>query len=119
MRPFLRWAGSKVNLLSALEPYWRSNAVRLIEPFAGSAALFFHLAPASAVLADSNAELVSMFRAVRDNPGGVAMHLGRFRPTRREYNRETPTSPTADCDLYAKSLTTSRNGTTVAFTATN
>src|SRR5437870_1571879 len=39
-KPFLRWAGSKRQLLPTLETYWPGDSVRYVEPFAGSARLF-------------------------------------------------------------------------------
>ena len=39
-----------------------------MEPFAGSACLFFELAPKTAVLGDSNRELIEVYRVVRDEP---------------------------------------------------
>ena len=71
--PFLRWAGGKRWLASRLAPilkevlettngtYW--------EPFLGSGAMFFALAPQKAVLSDLNEELIDTYRWVRDAPG--------------------------------------------------
>lgn len=66
MRPLLRWAGSKKQLLGVLRPYWqRSLASRYIEPFAGSAALFFDLAPPAALLGDMNETLVNFYQCLQ------------------------------------------------------
>lgn len=40
---------------------------RYLEPFVGSAAVFFALPPTSFVLADSNFELMNCYKAIRDN----------------------------------------------------
>jgi DNA adenine methylase len=40
----------------------------LIEPFIGGAAVYFHLQPERAILADINPELVNLYRVVRDLP---------------------------------------------------
>lgn len=66
VRPFLRWAGSKRKLVPALAQYWNGHATRYIEPFAGSAALYFALAPKKALLADINKELIQTYAALRD-----------------------------------------------------
>jgi site-specific DNA-adenine methylase len=56
MKPLLRWAGGKTRLLpelvARLPEDWRDRTY--VEPFAGSAALFFHLTPERAVLGDAN-----------------------------------------------------------------
>ena len=70
-RPFLRWAGSKRRLLDKLTPYWPKMGARYVEPFAGSAALFYALRPNSAVLSDSNSELIRTLKTVRGRPGRV------------------------------------------------
>lgn len=68
MKSILRWAGSKRLLLHELAGYWPANATRYIEPFAGSACLFFHLEPPSALITDLNSELIATYRAIRRDP---------------------------------------------------
>ena len=69
MDSILRWAGSKRKLLPSLADYWHTcEATRYVEPFAGSAALFFAIEPEQAVLNDVNRELISAYRALRRSP---------------------------------------------------
>jgi DNA adenine methylase len=70
--PFLRWAGSKRQILPELLAHIPSDCGRYVEPFAGSACLFFALSPKSAILADINEELISTYRAVKHNVSEVA-----------------------------------------------
>jgi DNA adenine methylase len=65
LRSFIRWAGSKRLSLPFLKPFCRETSGRYIEPFAGSACLFFDLEPRSAILGDLNGELISAMRAIR------------------------------------------------------
>jgi DNA adenine methylase len=74
--PFLRWAGSKRRLLPKLMPYWPDSCTRYVEPFAGSAALFFALKPPLAVLSDTNGELVRTLSTARERPEAVYAALG-------------------------------------------
>ena len=67
MKPFLRWAGSKRRLIPYLRPHWNTSFSRFVEPFAGSASMFFELEPESALLADVNLDLMNTYRVVRDN----------------------------------------------------
>lgn len=63
---FVRWAGSKRLLLPQLKSLAQPGSfARYVEPFAGSAALFFALTPTRAVLADINHDLINMYRAVK------------------------------------------------------
>lgn len=70
--PLLRWAGSKRSLLGELCNWVPPSFERYIEPFAGSACLFFALAPARAILGDLNRELIAFYRQLRRRPRPVA-----------------------------------------------
>jgi DNA adenine methylase len=64
-----------------------------VEPFAGSACLFFELAPEAAVLGDSNKELIEVYRVVRDEPERLYRRLCRIRrdlPTYRRWRHLNP-----------------------------
>lgn len=75
VEPFLRWAGSKRQSLNSLSKYWRPEFERYVEPFAGSACLFFRLNPRRAVLGDINKELINTYRAVKLFPRTVGKFL--------------------------------------------
>ncbi|WP_413708573.1 DNA adenine methylase [Rhizobium sp. Rhizsp82] len=47
---------------------YTSDSLLYVEPFAGSAALFFERAPRRALLGDLNGHLINTMRQVRDNP---------------------------------------------------
>lgn len=87
MKSFLRWAGSKRQLLPALRLHWRPSYSRYIEPFAGSAALFFDIMPGSAVLADTNNELVLTYIQVKENLHPLLEALSRMRKSKDTYLR--------------------------------
>jgi DNA adenine methylase len=85
LAPFLRWAGSKRQLVSRLRAYYPEDAPRYIEPFAGSSCLFFALRPNRAVLGDANRELISTYREVKYRPDAVAAGLQGLRRSKRRY----------------------------------
>jgi DNA adenine methylase len=70
-----------------------SESKRYIEPFAGSACLFFALRPASAVLGDLNEQLIETYSVVRHHPRKVARALGQWKNTKRLYYQLRRTSP--------------------------
>lgn len=70
-RPVLKWAGGKQQLLPQLLPRVPEAYGRYIEPFFGGGALFFALAPENAVIADSNAEIISLYRQLARDAGAV------------------------------------------------
>ncbi len=91
--PLLRWAGSKRGLLPKLLPYWPATAKRYIEPFAGSAALFFAIAPKAAILNDVNQELIQTYRTVRGRSQQVAAALGPLPRGKRSYLKLRKANP--------------------------
>ncbi len=94
-KPFLRWAGSKRKQLSRLATFWSPDHERYVEPFAGSACLFFELEPNAAVLGDSNKELIEVYRVVRDEPERLyrrLCHIRRDLPTYRHWRELNPKS---------------------------
>lgn len=68
LSPILRWAGSKRKLLPELIPRIPESYGRYVEPFSGSACLFFAIRPKAALLSDLNHDLVHAYRVVRDHP---------------------------------------------------
>lgn len=80
-RPFLKWAGGKSQLLTALQYLLPSEFRNYFEPFAGGAALFFYLRRTgrirSGCLGDMNEELVTAYSCVRDDVEAVLGHLRR------------------------------------------
>lgn len=83
--PFLRWAGSKRRLLDRLADYWTGAKARYVEPFAGSACLFFRLEPQSALLGDINKELIDTYRIVRSRPFALHRRLRSWENTSERY----------------------------------
>lgn len=75
MVPFLKWAGGKRWFISQFPGFFPKKYNRYIEPFLGSGAVYFSLQPASAILADANINLISTYRAIKDDPEGVVREL--------------------------------------------
>lgn len=75
--PFLKWAGGKRWLTTAVGPLSSSRGQTYFEPFAGSAAMFFHHRPRKAVLSDMNSHLVEAFQAIKERPADVFAVLKR------------------------------------------
>lgn len=92
--PFLKWAGGKRWLASALAPLVKDRLSRTyIEPFGGGAALLLHLAPTDAVLGDVNAELIETFETVKARPEEVVRAVWRFSNTSECYYRVRAVAP--------------------------
>ncbi len=78
LSPVLKWAGGKRQLLPALRRLAPARFGRYFEPFVGGGALFFALAPKSAVLGDANLRLIRTYRGVRDSVDDVIALLRTY-----------------------------------------
>lgn len=83
--PILKWAGGKTQLLSELLPKVPDRYGRYIEPFFGGGALFFALEPEKSIIADSNPELINMYRQVADNVDDVIAVLKKYKNTAESF----------------------------------
>ncbi|MCY4004168.1 MAG: Dam family site-specific DNA-(adenine-N6)-methyltransferase [Rhodospirillales bacterium] len=84
-KPLLRWAGSKQQLVGELASYWDGNKSRYVEPFAGSARLFFRLEPERALLGDINAGLISTYCEIQRGPEQVHRFFSRWENSSDKY----------------------------------
>jgi DNA adenine methylase len=84
LRPLLKWAGGKRQLLPQLRRFYPPLFNRYLEPFFGSGAVFFDLYGAGrlgdrdVVLIDSNADLIGCYETVRTQRDEVARELDRL-----------------------------------------
>lgn len=67
MLPVIKWAGGKRQLLDALRRDMPDDIGTYVEPFLGSGAMFFDVAPKRAIINDFNPELINMYICIRDN----------------------------------------------------
>lgn len=76
-KTFLKWAGGKnwfiKHQYQRLPQYYN----RYIDPFLGGGALYFYMEPQQAILSDINEELITTFRAIRDDWTKVEIELQR------------------------------------------
>jgi DNA adenine methylase len=96
--PFLKWAGGKRWLCSAIQQFLPFKFGRYFEPFLGGAAIFFHLAPSRATLSDTNEELVNAYVQVRDSLPAVIEGLNTLRVNKRTYLRVRRNMPSESID---------------------
>lgn len=75
IKPILKWAGGKGQLLKNIIPEIPPSYKKYIEPFFGGGALFFDLKPENAVIADSNPELMNVYIQVASNVEAVIAQL--------------------------------------------
>lgn len=79
IKPFLKWAGGKTQLLSELIKYIPNEYNKYIEPFIGGGAFYFRLNPSKAVIADLNYELVLAYKTIKQSVEAVISLLKTFK----------------------------------------
>jgi DNA adenine methylase len=97
--PVIKWVGGKTKLLPALTARMPERFGRYYEPFAGGAALFFRVAPARAVLADSNPDLIGLYTCLATDVAGVIKKLEHHRAVHSEAHYYTTRTRWNDREL--------------------
>ncbi|MCC7125644.1 MAG: Dam family site-specific DNA-(adenine-N6)-methyltransferase [Acidobacteria bacterium] len=136
VRPFLKWAGGKRQLLPQLRRFYPADFDTYHEPFLGSGAVFFDLAGSGrldgrrAELSDENPDLIGCYLRVRDSLDAVLAALGRldrghargeadhyrqvrdrrFNPARRSWRRAGAAIDAYSPDLAAMFIYLNRTG---------
>ena len=94
MRPLLKWAGGKRQLLPVFRPFYPRRFARYFEPFLGSGAVFFDLYGSGRIrghdvqLSDSNADLIGCYSEVRDRTESVVDRLERLAAGHRRHGAD-------------------------------
>ena len=76
--PFHKWAGRKRWIASRLKDRIGKVSGVYIEPFVGSAAVYFSVRPQRALLSDCNLELINTYRALQSQQKAVSRHLREY-----------------------------------------
>lgn len=72
MKPFVKWAGGKRQILSRINEYVQDSIsdnpdYTYIEPFLGGGAIFFSLQPKKAIINDLNEDLINAYKIIKSD----------------------------------------------------
>lgn len=84
LRPFLKWAGGKRQLLPEIRrliPRYKTY----LEPFVGAGAVFFDIQPDKAIINDINNELINVYQVVKNNLHELIEDLSRHSNSEEYY----------------------------------
>ena len=93
VKPIFRWAGSKRQIVSLLARFWSNKFDRYIEPFAGSACLFFYLMPKCSIINDINPWLIEAYQFIKRYPLRVHQELAKMVISKEEYYKVRALKP--------------------------
>jgi len=68
LRPFLKWAGAKTQLIRRLRSLFPNGDFRFIEPFVGSGVVFLNSPYRSSFLSDSNKDIIDLYLVLKRKP---------------------------------------------------
>ncbi len=85
LRPFLKWAGGKRQLLPELRRYYPEDIACYYEPFLGAGAVLFDLQPKRAVVNDVNRELINTYRVIKSDVEALISDLSGHRNDKDYY----------------------------------
>lgn len=97
-KPFIKWAGGKTQLLSAIESRVSScekfkKYTTYVEPFVGGGAVFYDIVKKypnfkTVVINDINSNLITTYKVVRDNANGLIKSLSELEETYKKIESE-------------------------------
>lgn len=67
LKPFVKWAGGKRQLLDEIRKYVPKRITCYYEPFLGGGAVWFDLQPKKYVVNDINAEMINVYQVIKTN----------------------------------------------------
>lgn len=76
--PVMKWVGGKRQLLSRITPLIPKHFDTYCKPFVGGGAVLFALQPAEAIVNDLNADLITVYRVIREHVQELICSLERL-----------------------------------------
>lgn len=67
MKPFVKWAGGKTQLLDKIRMHTPASYSTYYEPFLGGGAVLLDQRPKRAIVSDANDQLIHAYRIIKDN----------------------------------------------------
>src|SRR5699024_7314894 len=75
MKPVIKWAGGKTQLLEHITKMLPKEYNNYFEPFIGGGALLFELSNKTATINDINSELINMYIQIKEKPEEIIYYL--------------------------------------------
>ncbi|WP_430828174.1 DNA adenine methylase [Enterococcus faecalis] len=79
VKPFVKWAGGKRQLMSEIIKYKPQSYKKFVEPFVGGGSVFMELQNPKTVINDYNPELINAYITIRDNLSELVQELEKHK----------------------------------------
>ena len=93
VKPLLKWAGGKRQLLDIILKNFPPKFNKFIEPFVGGGALFFYLNKRNSIISDTNEELINLYNQVAKNPRSIIRNIKKFKNTKNFFYKTRKKNP--------------------------
>ncbi|WP_420578311.1 DNA adenine methylase [Ekhidna sp.] len=100
--PFLRWAGGKRWFVDKYSDFLEPFDGKYVEPFLGSGAVFFHLRPKKATIADANVDLITTYLEIQKNPELVEVAINVLKRSEMDYYQIRAWTPVETYNIAAR-----------------
>lgn len=97
VKPVLKWAGGKTQMLNDIIPRMPKQYGKYIEPFIGGGALFFNIGPNESVISDSNPELINLYSQLANHCNEIIDMLS-FYKNDEEFYYQVRAKDWLDCE---------------------
>jgi DNA adenine methylase len=104
IKPYLKWAGGKRQLLSEIKKYLPKdiNNYTYYEPFVGAGAVFFELQPKRAVINDFNEQLILTYNIIKENAEELIAALKYYKEMNNEEKYYEVRNLDRDAEKFSK-----------------
>lgn len=89
MKPILKWAGGKTQLLPVIRERMPENYNHYFEPFVGSGALIFDMQPEHATINDFNPQLTNLYNNLKNHPVELTARINELFDEFNEANNKS------------------------------
>lgn len=101
IKPFLKWVGGKRQLIPSIKEHLPSkNFGKYFEPFVGAGAVLFELQADPAVINDSNAELINVYKTIKKDLEPLKLELKKHKKNNSEEYFYTVRAWDRDASFY-------------------
>jgi len=104
LKPVLKWAGGKTQLLSVLTKRIPKKYNKFIEPFIGGGALFFYLNRPNSIIADTNGELINLYTQLSKNSKKIITKLKEYKNTKDFFYEIRKKIPNSNIDRACRTI---------------
>lgn len=85
VKPFLKWAGGKRQLMPVIKKFIPNKYNRYYEPFLGGGSVYFALRPERAILSDTNEELINLYKVIASDLDLLIKELSKLKNDKEFY----------------------------------